>query len=76
MKKFYTTCKYKKRNTKRAADRLKQRLLSKMKAKTKRKVFIGTPIILQRKQRDDERFESLKAPVNFSFVENNRSIER
>lgn len=74
MKKFYTTCKYKKRNTKRAADRLKQRLLSKMKAKTKRKVFIGTPIILQRKQRDDERFESLKAPVNFSFVENTVEI--
>lgn len=70
MKKIYTTGGYKKRNTKRAKDRLKQRLLSKVKAKAKRKALIGTPVVQQREQWDNKQFESLKAPANFSFVEN------
>ncbi len=67
MKRIYTTPEYKKRNTKRAKDRLKQTLLSKVKAKTKRKKLMGIPIVLQREQRDNNRFESLKG-VQKRFV--------
>lgn len=70
MKKIYATSEYKKRNNKRAKDRLKQRLLSKRKAKEKRKALMGVPIVRQREHRDNNKYESLKAPTNFSFVEN------
>ncbi|MGG7035994.1 MAG: hypothetical protein ACI7YS_12480 [Flavobacterium sp.] len=74
MKKIYTKNDYKKRNTKRAKDRLKQRLLSKEKAKVKRKRLMGVSVVQQREQRENNKYESLKAPTNFSFVENTMEI--
>jgi len=74
MKKLYSTSKFKKRNTKRAKDRLKQQLLSKEKAKAKRCVMNGVPVAEKRERRNISRFESLKAPHNFSFVENTVAI--
>jgi hypothetical protein len=74
MKKLYSTAKYKKRNTKRAKDRLKQQLLSKEKAKAKRRALGGMPIAEQRESRAVSKFESLKAPSNFSFVENTVAV--
>ncbi|MDD3772553.1 MAG: hypothetical protein PHC38_07850 [Weeksellaceae bacterium] len=74
MKKLYSTSEYKTRNTKRAKDRLKQKLLSKEKAKAKRRAIDGVPIVEQRERRVLNHFESLKAPSNFSFVENTVEI--
>lgn len=70
MKKLYSTSEYKKRNAKRAKDRLKQQLLSKEKSKVKRRATNGVPIVEQREQRVISQFDSLHAPVNFSFIEN------
>lgn len=74
MKRLYTTAEYKKRNTKRAKDRLKQQLLSKEKAKAKRRAFDGVPIAEQRERRIISQFEKLPAPSNFSFVENTVAV--
>lgn len=70
MKKLYTTAKYKKRNTKRAKDRLKQQLWSKEKAKVKRRAIDGIPIIVRRERQAISQYENLPAPSNFSFIEN------
>ena len=74
MKKLYTTAEYKKRNTKRAKDRLKQQLLSKEKAKTKRRTTDGVPLAEQRERRVISQLESLPAPSNFSFLENTVAV--
>lgn len=74
MKKLYSTEKYKRWNNKHAKDRFKQQLLSKKKAKAKRRALNGIPISKQRELRINSQFESLKAPSNFSFVENTNSI--
>ena len=70
MKRLYKGNKFKKYNKKRAKDRLKRSLLSKNKLKEKRKALIGIPVVKQRKQRHDKDYEVLRAPDNFSFVEN------
>jgi hypothetical protein len=70
LKKLYTTQEYKRRNNKRAKDRLNQQLLSKKKAKSKRRDFDGVPIKQQRERRLVGQFNKLKAPSNFSFIEN------
>ena len=74
MKKLYTTREYKKRNTKRAKDRLKRKLVSKEKKKAKRQAIDGVSIIEQHKQKEISKFEKLKAPSNFSFIENTDAI--
>lgn len=74
MKKLYTTREYKIRNTKRAKDRLRQQLLSKEKAKVKRRALNGVPVAEQRERRVISQFESLKAPPNFSFIENTVAV--
>lgn len=70
MKKLYTTYEYKRRNTKRAQDRLKQKLVSKEKQKAKRRKTHGLKKDEIRERRIAEKFESLKAPSNFSFIDN------
>jgi hypothetical protein len=70
LKKLYTTQEYKRRNTTRAKDRLKQMLLSKEKAKSKRRDQDGVPIKQQRERRIVSKFNKLNAPSNFSFIEN------
>lgn len=74
MKKLYSTSEYKTRNTKRAKDRLKQQLLSKEKAKAKRRAMDGVAKAVQRERRVISQFESLPAPSNFSFVENTVAV--
>lgn len=74
MKKLYSNEEYKKQNEKRAKDRFKQQLLSKRKAKAKRRALNGVPIVKQRERRAISQFENLKAPSNFSFVENTVSV--
>lgn len=74
MKKLYSTREHKKRNTKRAKDSFKQRLVSKEKAKAKRRAINGVPIEEQREKRILSKFESLKAPPNFSFIDNTIAI--
>lgn len=61
MKKLYTTAKYKKRNTKRAKDRLKQQLWSKEKTKVKRRAIDGIPIIVRRERQAISQYENLPA---------------
>lgn len=74
MKRRYTTAEYKKRNTKRAKDRLKQQLLSKEKSKVKRRALDGVSIAEQREQRVVRQYEKLSAPSNFSFIENTVAV--
>jgi hypothetical protein len=74
MKKLYTTREYKIRNTKRAANRLKARLLSKAKQKAKRKKNEGLKKEVQKQKRIDETFINKKAPANFSFIENTEAV--
>jgi hypothetical protein len=74
MKKYFTSNEYKKRNTKRAADSLKQRLKSDAKRKAKRKKNVGLKKDERKKKRVDDTFVNKKAPPNFSFVENTEAV--
>lgn len=74
MKKLYSTREFKKRNAKRAKDRLKQQLLSKEKAKAKRRALNGIPVAERRERQLVNQYNSLRAPSNFSFVENTVSV--
>lgn len=74
MKKYFTSWKYKKRNTKRAKNRLKRRLVSKAKQKAKRRKNIGLKKEDKKKKKTSDTFVNKKAPPNFSFVENTEAV--
>lgn len=74
MKKRFSTSEYKRRNTQNAKKRLKQRLSTKSKARAKRQRYIGMPIAFQRERREISKYKSLKAPSNFSFIENTENV--
>jgi hypothetical protein len=74
MKKIYTKRKFKKFNIKHAQESLKKNLISKEKKKIKRRGKNGISITEQRKEREISQLVNLKAPVNFSFIENTSEI--
>ena len=75
MKKRFTTTKYKKRNTKHAADQLQRRLLSKEKKKFKNRLISGKPLKKKaRKFKIRNHQEEIKpvvyAPADLRLIEN------
>lgn len=74
MKKLYSTSEYKKRNTRRAKGRLKQQLLSKQKQKSRRRKADGLKKTEINERRLSEKYVSLKAPPNFSFIDNTVAV--
>lgn len=74
MKKRFTTTKYKKRNTKHAADQLKSRLLSKAKKKYKNRLKSGKPLKKKERKFKIRKNEDIKpvvyAPSDLRLIEN------
>lgn len=74
MKKYFTSHEYKRKNKKQAESRLRQRLISKVKKKARKKKNLGVKKEVQKQKRINDTFTNKKAPSNFSFVENTEAV--
>lgn len=74
MKKIYATSEYKRRNKRHAEKSLRRKILSKEKSKARRKDLssVSNDVLQNRSSR--KQFERLKAPSNFSFIENTNEV--
>ena len=74
MKKYFTTSKYKNRNSRHIKDEYKRRKKFISNKKTKRKKFGNLSKNEILRKREDESYRKLKAPENFSFIENTEEL--
>lgn len=74
MKKLYSTTSYKEWNTKQAKRSWKRNLATKEQRKAIRRGTEGIKKKVLRERREEEKFAKIKAPGNFSFVENTEEI--